>query len=89
VKADAKHARAWYNLGLALHQQGRSAEAIAALRQGESADPNDGAIAYARATILYPMGRRDEALAAVEAALRAQPQLREAQQLRALILSGQ
>ena len=48
---------------------GGDQEAIAALRQGEAADPNDFSIPYARATIHARLGQRNEALQAATSAL--------------------
>lgn len=63
VKLAPGYARAWYNLGLALSAN-QPQEAIAALRRGEAADPNDPAIPYARATIHARLGEKEEARAA-------------------------
>ena len=56
-------------------------EAIAALQQGEAADPNDSAIPYARATIHARLGQKQEALAAAALALQLSPDFAEARQL--------
>jgi hypothetical protein len=42
---------------------GQQQEAIAALLQGEAADPDDSAIAYARATIHARLGQNQKAIA--------------------------
>lgn len=81
VRADVHFARAWYNLGLALNGQSRIPEAIEALKQGEAADPTDPGIPYARATILAQMGKKAEAISAVQKTLSIRPDHPEARQL--------
>ena len=70
---DARHARAWYNLGLARNSQGKTAEALEALSRAEALEPDDPRIPYARATILARAGRDDEARLAARRALELQP----------------
>jgi len=81
VRANPRFARAWYNLGLALNGQKQTAEALDALSKGETADPADPGIPYARATILAQLGRKQEALIATQKALQARPDHAEARQL--------
>ncbi len=73
VRLDPRHARAWYNLGLARNSLGQTTAAIDALLRGETANPNDPRIPYARATILAQLNRREEARAAAERALALEP----------------
>lgn len=73
VRCNPRHARAWYNLGLARNAAGDSAGAIKALISAESADPNDPAIPYARATILARQGKLQEARQAAQRALEIDP----------------
>ena len=82
---DPDFARAWYNLGLALNGLQRPEEAIAALLKGEAADPRDPGIPYARATILAQLGRKMEAVMAVDRALAIAPGFQQAQQLRTML----
>jgi tetratricopeptide (TPR) repeat protein len=81
VKLDAGMHRAWYNLALARNSKGDANGAIEALGRGEAANPADPALPYARATILMKLGKKEEALAAAQKALVAQPQNPEFQQL--------
>jgi len=87
VKLDPAMSRAWYNLGLARNGKGDTAGAIEALTRGEAANPRDSALPYARATILLNLGRKEEALAAAQAALLVQPDLAQARHL-VQMLSG-
>lgn len=88
VHLDPSMSRAWYNLGLALNAKGNVEEGLEALKRGEAADPADGAIPYARATILAQLNRREEARTAASRALEINPNSREAAELM-LILSRQ
>jgi tetratricopeptide (TPR) repeat protein len=81
VKIDPRHARAWYNLGLAHSALGKAAEAVTALRKGEDAEPRDARIPYARATIHARLGQRADAREAAQRALTIQPEYQDAQQL--------
>lgn len=85
VRVQPRYARAWYNLGLAYNQQGQTSEAIAALKQGEAAEPGDPSIPYARATIHAQLGQKAEALAAAEQAIRIDPGFAEAQRLKMML----
>jgi tetratricopeptide (TPR) repeat protein len=89
VRLSPKFARAWYNLGLALNGLKRADEALVALGKGEAAEPNDPGIPYARATILAQMGRRMEAIMAVDRALEIAPGYGQARQLREILRRGQ
>ncbi|MES2475594.1 MAG: HEAT repeat domain-containing protein [Verrucomicrobiota bacterium] len=80
VSLDPSYSRAWYNLGLALSQN-QPQEAIAALRRGEKADPNDPTIPYARATIHAQLGEKADAQAAAVQALQIRRDYPEAMQL--------
>ncbi len=86
VKLEPAMSRAWYNLGLARNSKGDTAGAIEALTRGEAANPRDAALPYARAIILLQLGKKDEALAAAQAALRAQPDLVLARELVRMLL---
>ena len=75
------HARALYNLGLAYHARGETESALQTLSRAEAAAPGDQGIPYAQATILAQLGRTTEARAAVERALRIQPNFPDATEL--------
>jgi len=81
VEVDPRHSRAWYNLGLAQNDKGLKEDAVRSLVRGESANPFDPEIPYARATILMAMGRVDEARRAAQRALEIQPDFGAAQGL--------
>ncbi|MDP3849413.1 MAG: tetratricopeptide repeat protein [Luteolibacter sp.] len=81
VKLDSGNGRAWYNLGLAYNGVNQPQSAIAALKQGETAEPSDSAIPYARATIHARLGQRNEALQAATRALQLRRDFPEAIQL--------
>ena len=86
---DASNSRAWYNLGLALNSQHRTDEALAALDAGFKAAPGDASIPYAKATILAQLGRKQEAEVEIFKALNAQPNYREALELREQLSKSQ
>ena len=81
VRLDPRHARAWYNLGLALNTVGQPDEGLASLLRAESLEPTDPGIPYARATILAGLGRTAEARQAAARALEIQPGYPPARQL--------
>lgn len=81
VRLDPMHARAWYNLGLARNGRGDTEGAINALIRGESTAPTDPDIPYARATILYQLGRQFEAKQAARRALTIRSDYAPARQL--------
>lgn len=81
VKLDPRHSGAWYNLGLAQNALGQTEDALESLIRGETADPQDARIPYARATILATQGRKAEATAAARRALEINPAFREAKEL--------
>jgi len=74
VRRDRTFGRAWYNLGLAYSQVNRIDEASKALREAENNMPESADPAYARATILLKFNDQDKAVAALQAALRKDPQ---------------
>ncbi len=82
TRLDPANSRAWYNLGLALNSQGQTDQAMAALDAGFRANPRDASIPYAKATILVQLGRKKEADEELFKALNAQPNYREALELR-------
>lgn len=86
VRLDPSLARAWYNLGLAKNSLNDSEGAMTALLRGESADPADPAIPYARATILARSGRMAEALQAVEKTLLIQRDHSEALHMKMMLM---
>ncbi len=86
VRLDPTLARAWYNLGLAKNVLKDINGAMAAFQRGEAANPADPAIPYARATILAQLGRKQEALAALDKALLIQPQHTESLQLKLMLM---
>jgi tetratricopeptide (TPR) repeat protein len=79
---DPANSRAWYNLGLALNSQHQVEPALQALDAAFKAAPNDASIPYAKATILVQLGRKPEAEQEIFKALNAQPNYREALELR-------
>jgi tetratricopeptide (TPR) repeat protein len=81
VKIDPHHARAWYNLGLARNAKGDALGAIDALKHGEQANPEDGGIPYARATIHARLKQLDEAREAAMKAVQLDPSNQDAIQL--------
>ena len=81
VRLAPGHARALYNLGLAYHARGETESALQTLSRAEAAAPGDQGIPYAQATILAQLGRTTEARAAVERALRIQPNFPDATEL--------
>ena len=82
TRLDPANARAWYNLGLALNSEGQTTEALAALDSGFRANPHDASIPYASATIFARLGRKEDARMEIFKALNAQPNFREALELR-------
>lgn len=73
--------RAWYNLGLLHAQANRHNDALAALARAEAIAPRAPEYPYARATILWQLGRRDEARDAARRALEADPMFAPARRL--------
>jgi Tfp pilus assembly protein PilF len=71
VAADAKHSRAWMNLGMSLGQQGRYEEAVAAFRHVVSPGKAYCNVAFLMAT----QGQRDRAAATYREALKVEPDL--------------
>jgi tetratricopeptide (TPR) repeat protein len=86
VRLDPLLARAWYNLGLAKNSLNDPEGAMAALWRGETANPADPAIPYARATILARLGRGQEAMQAVEKTLLIQRDHPEALQMKMMLM---
>lgn len=72
----AQRARALSDSARTLVREGRAEEAIALQRQSLASDPSDDEMLYALAEILAQAGRGDQALAALERALRANPAVR-------------
>ena len=81
VKLNPRHAAAWYNLGLAQNALGQPEAAIESLLRGESAEPGDPRIPYARATIHARLGQTQLATLAARRALEINPSHAEARQL--------
>jgi tetratricopeptide (TPR) repeat protein len=75
IAADAKLLDAHINLGLLLHEAGRSAEAEQAYRAGLEACSGDPLLWYNLAVLLEDLGRKLEAVAAYEAALKGDPRM--------------
>jgi len=86
VRLDPLLARAWYNLGLAKNSLNDPEGAMTALLRGETANPADPAIPYARATILARLGRGQEAMQAVEKTLLIQRDHPEALQMKMMLM---
>jgi predicted CXXCH cytochrome family protein len=68
VKLDPRFDRAWYNLGLLFAEQNKLAEAVNAIYEAEVANPGNPDYPYARATIHYRAGDKEQAM---ESAIRA------------------
>jgi tetratricopeptide (TPR) repeat protein len=81
VKINPRHASAWYNLGLAQSSAGQPEAAIESLLRGETAEPLDARIPYARATVLARIGKNREAAVAARRALEIEPSYSDARQL--------
>jgi len=81
VKLDPELDRAWYNLGLAYDAKGDSEKALNALNRAEVINEYSAQIPYARATILYKLGRFEEARKAALRALQIEPEYQEASAL--------
>ncbi|MGC9036141.1 MAG: ammonia-forming cytochrome c nitrite reductase subunit c552 [Verrucomicrobiia bacterium] len=79
VKLDPEFDRAWYNLGLAYDAEGESEKALNALNRAEVINEYSAQYPYARATILYKLGRFEEARKAALRALQIEPNYKEAQ----------
>jgi tetratricopeptide (TPR) repeat protein len=62
-----------YKLGLAYDKLGRGDDAVNTIARAESIDPTNPELPYARATILYRLGRRPEAREAAQRALQINP----------------
>jgi predicted CXXCH cytochrome family protein len=73
LRRNARHDRAWYNLGLLLAQTNRAPEAIDALQRAEQIAPGVADYPYARATVLWQGGDRPAALAAARRTLEIDP----------------
>ncbi|QIK36807.1 tetratricopeptide repeat protein [Caldichromatium japonicum] len=86
---DPDDALACNSLGVALHQQGREEEALAALERAIALAPQAAEPHNNRAVALKALGRLAEALAAVEQALALHPDYPEAHNTRGNILSAQ
>ncbi|HJT77032.1 MAG TPA: tetratricopeptide repeat-containing glycosyltransferase family protein, partial [Gemmataceae bacterium] len=71
-------AKAHYNLGVALAQQGKHDEAAAALRLALAAQPDYPAARYSLGNLLRERGRKEEAAASYREALRGRPDYGEA-----------
>ena len=81
MRRNPRFDRAWYNLGLLLHQTARSAEAIAALATAEQLAPRVPDYPYARATVLRQQGDRAGAAAAARRVLELDPRHPQARAL--------
>jgi tetratricopeptide (TPR) repeat protein len=66
---------------LAYHGKGQQEDALRSLIRGESANPFDPEIPYARATILLEMGRLEEAQRAARRCLEITPNFEAARTL--------
>jgi Flp pilus assembly protein TadD len=88
VRLNPRHARAWYNLGLAQNQGGQPESALESLTQAEGLQQDDPEIPYARATILMRLRRNGEAMRSIRRALELAPGYPEARELER-VLGGQ
>ena len=75
LAVDAKHWRARYLLGIALHQQGRNGQAAEALAAAHAAEPRNAEIAANFGVVLRAAGRGREAVGAFRKALALEPGL--------------
>jgi len=73
TEADPASHRAWASLGLYYGEHGRPAEAVAALARALEHNPGDAAVSDYLGQLLAGLGRDDEAAAAFEAAIAAEP----------------
>ncbi len=78
VKLDPEFDQAFYNLGLAYDANGDTEKALAVLNRAEVLNPYSARIPYARATILFKLGRLEEARNAASRALQINPDYKEA-----------
>ena len=85
VQLDPRHARAWYNLGLAREAKHDSTNALVALEHAEKIDAANPQIPYARAVILFRLGRKDEARVAALRTLDLRPDFSAARDLLSLL----
>jgi tetratricopeptide (TPR) repeat protein len=75
IAADPRHLDAWINLGLLLHESGRTVEAERAYRAALAACGSDPVVLFNLGVLLEDMDRKLDALASYEAALEADPRL--------------
>ncbi len=73
VERDPKDAKAHYNLGVVLHQQGKLDEAVAECRKAIQLDPKFASAHAKLGTVLRSQGKLDEAVAAFQELLRLKP----------------
>ncbi len=85
LELNPDNARAWYNLGLAHSAAGADKRALECLGRCEGLAPASPEVPWARATILYRLGRRAETAAALERVLRLAPDHAGARELFGLI----
>jgi Flp pilus assembly protein TadD len=78
IRADPRHAKAHFNLGIVLAAQGRSTEAVAAYRQSIALDPNSAEAHYNLAVVLAAANSLVEAEAEYRQAIALRPQYAEA-----------
>jgi predicted CXXCH cytochrome family protein len=81
VRLDPGFSRGWYDLGLARQKNHDSAGSLAALDRAGDIEADNADIPYARATILFHLGRLDEARAAAARALQLKPDFAAAREL--------
>src|SRR5439155_22830964 len=85
VPLDPRHASASYNLGLAQNALGQHDAPIESLLRGESEEPHEARVPYARATVIARLGQRDAAAAAARRALEIDPAHADARRLLRLL----
>jgi tetratricopeptide (TPR) repeat protein len=73
LRLNPNYAKAHYNLGLALYDQGKLEEAIACYRQGLRLNPNDADTHYNLGIALHDQGKLEEAIKELEQPVRLDP----------------
>jgi predicted CXXCH cytochrome family protein len=88
VLLEPEHGRAWYNLGLAQVKSGSPDAGLLSLGKAEQVSLQSADPAYAAATVYAQQGKRNQAIAALERALKRDPQHRPSLQLMRQLRTG-
>jgi predicted CXXCH cytochrome family protein len=86
LSVDSDNARAWYNLGLARSVAGDDEGALKCLARCQVLAPWEPDAPWARATILYRLGRGAEAIQALQTVLRLVPEYPGARELLGILM---